>query len=379
MASIPKKRDSNKPIIIGIAAAIVIGIVVIAGLTTSWFGIQKKPSDTPKEDEPPDTWDIEPITINDQPLDPPFITDVQWSGQIAPFTGTITWEGVINSDGYFIYMSIYNPQAFYPLGEERIATITDTSQTSFGFNINEGGPHYFYMTSYRMVGEVVKTSIFSNVIFIEPVNGLLPAAPTGLTSTIIQSPIMNPGKNLVMTWNAANGNGNPILKYNIYNGTTYFGGIDVGVMPPESYTYTFGLWPTFWEFSVRAVTITGEGPAATLPRFKYDNLANVYYLPDPPTNLIPSAKSGPSQDAGGIYFTFTLSWTAPAYNGGSPITQYKIYKNTSTPALYVLKATSTTTQITLKQNEQFQVEYYVSAVNSVGESVVSTSKVVMSP
>ena len=67
-----------------------------------------------------------------------------------------------------------------------------------------------------------------------------------------------------------------------------------------------------------------------------------------------------------------LSWNAPSNNGGSPITNYKIYKSTSsgTESLFATFGNVTSFNDTSVTNGQTYF-YKVSAVNSVGESTQS--------
>ena len=108
-------------------------------------------------------------------------------------------------------------------------------------------------------------------------------------------------------------------------------------------------------------TSTGDDLYMTL-------LLHVYTTsPGAPTGLTPTA--GDSQ--------ISLSWTAPASNGGSPITGYNIYRSTtsgtegSTPVTTVDPATTTYDDIGLTNGQQYF--YTVSAVNSVGTSSASTA------
>src|SRR4029079_16211771 len=95
-------------------------------------------------------------------------------------------------------------------------------------------------------------------------------------------------------------------------------------------------------------TATTSGPAPTAP--------------DAPTALT----------ATGTDTQVALSWTAPASNGGSAITGYKIYRSTTTGAETFLKSVGVVTSSNDTAVTNGTTYYYkVSAVNSVGESVMS--------
>ena len=66
---------------------------------------------------------------------------------------------------------------------------------------------------------------------------------------------------------------------------------------------------TTYTFRVAAINIVGTGPLSIV-----SNPVTPRTVPDAPTS--PSATAGPSQA--------TVNWTAPAFNGGSPITGYSV-------------------------------------------------------
>src|SRR5437899_3954696 len=89
--------------------------------------------------------------------------------------------------------------------------------------------------------------------------------------------------------------------------------------------------------------------------------------PQPPTGLTATAVS-PSQ--------INLSWTAPANNGGSQITGYKIERSVSGGAFSVLVANTGSTATTysntgLATNTSYT--YRVSAINGIGTSSPSST------
>ena len=93
-----------------------------------------------------------------------------------------------------------------------------------------------------------------------------------------------------------------------------------------------------------------------------DLIAIAPIAPDAPTNLI--ATPGDAQ--------VVLVWTAPAYDGGSVITAYKVYRGISSGGeslLVVLGNVLTYTDAGLTNGQTYY--YKVSAVNSVGESVLT--------
>lgn len=90
---------------------------------------------------------------------------------------------------------------------------------------------------------------------------------------------------------------------------------------------------------------------------------NVPSAPDAPVNL--SAVSGSSQ----IY----LAWESPAFTGGSPITNYKVYRGTvSGGEVFSGNAGATLSYVDSGLNNGTTYYYKVSAVNTVGEGSLSS-------
>ena len=87
-------------------------------------------------------------------------------------------------------------------------------------------------------------------------------------------------------------------------------------------------------------------------------------VPGAPTSLSVSQSSG----------TTTLNWIAPASNGGSAITEYNIYRGTSSGTETLLTSVSSTTLSYKDTTVVAGTTYYytVAAVNSVGTSAMSS-------
>lgn len=173
----------------------------------------------------------------------------------------------------------------------------------------------------------------------------LPSAPLALTAT--------PGdRQVALAWSApADDGGGAISAYRVFrNGalvhTTPNGAtrtfVDTGRTNGVQYGYT-----------VRAVNAAGPGAASTTAS------ATPLGLPGAPTGLAATATSG----------EVALSWTAPAVDGGTPVTGYRLYRDgAALPA--TLGATDTGFVDDDVVNGQ-QYRYQVAARNIVGEGARS--------
>lgn len=125
--------------------------------------------------------------------------------------------------------------------------------------------------------------------------------------------------------------------------------------PALSYTETSVVAGKTYSFKISAVNIVGEGNLSS----SIEIIAA--YLPStPPTPTYVSADSSPQ---------ITIQWGAPAYDGGSPIVNYRVYMDNlfvGQTAGGVLTYTKNT-GLTVGNTYTFKV----SAVNAIGESSLS--------
>jgi fibronectin type 3 domain-containing protein len=212
----------------------------------------------------------------------------------------LTWFTPTDNGGsaitnYIIYRGEVSGGETFLTDIGNITYFNDTSVT--------GGVTYFYQVkAVNIVGE----GPFSNEASAHPVSE--PSAPTGLTATSGDSFIW-------LTWNAPTSDGGfPITNYKIYRGTISNGEILLAVIGNVTYyddmNVTNGI--TYY-YKVSAFNIIGESPLST------EINATPGYIPSAPTDLTATAGSNY------VYVT----WNAPASDGGNPITNYRIYKGTT--------------------------------------------------
>src|SRR6266550_2109187 len=141
-----------------------------------------------------------------------------------------------------------------------------------------------------------------------------PSAPQNLAATGGHAQV-------TLTWQTpASDGGSPITNYKIYRGgapSTETLLTTVGAV--TSYTDTAVTNGVTYYYQVSAVNNAGEGPKS--------NEASATPNAPPPPPSPPSAPQNLVATAGNAQVG--LTWQAPASNGGSPITNYRIYRGTS--------------------------------------------------
>src|SRR5436309_8078886 len=180
-----------------------------------------------------------------------------------------------------------------------------------------------------------------------------PSAPQNLAAT-------GGNAQVTLTWQApASDGGSPITNYKIYRG---------GAPSTETLLTTVGNVLTYTDsavtngvtyyYQVSAVNSPGEGAKS--------NEASATPNQTPPPPSPPSAPTNLA--ATGSNAQVTLTWQAPGSNGGSPITNYRIYRGTSSNG-ETLKATIGNVLTYSDTSVTNGVTYYyqVSAMNGAGE------------
>src|SRR5207245_2437165 len=136
----------------------------------------------------------------------------------------------------------------------------------------------------------------------------MPSAPQNLQATAGTG-------NVTLSWQApSNNGGSPITNYKIYRSSSSgTEGLLVTIGNLTSYTNTGLASGHTYFYKVTAVNGIGTSPQSN------EASATTLTMPSAPQNLQATAGAG----------NVTLSWQAPSSNGGSPITNYKIYRSSS--------------------------------------------------
>jgi parallel beta-helix repeat protein len=155
-------------------------------------------------------------------------------------------------------------------------------------------------------------------------------------------------------WNG----GSSITNYRIYRGTTSGGETFIAEVPEILfYIDSNVVVGNSYYYKVSAVNVQGEGPLS--------NEANAVYnsVPSEPRNLAVVEEDS----------SVSLTWNAPTIDGGTPITNYLVYRNRTSDGEVVIFDAKTNLSLTDSSAENgVEYEYSVSAKNAVGEGPKSS-------
>ncbi len=232
----------------------------------------------------------------------------------------------------------FNPASCLP-GCSSVLTLDTTSNTP-------GGSHQITLSA--TAGSLVRTTNFTLTVNTQTV----PDAPTNLSA--------NPGAmQISLTWQApAFTGGSPITGYSIYRSTTSGGesAPAIGTSGVTSFTDS-GLTPgVTYYYKVSAENAVGVG-----------GMSNEAF--SVPLASAPSAPQNLSAAPGG---QISITWQAPASDGGSTVINYNVYRSTSSGTeTFYANAGNQLSYSDSSVSVGTTYYYKVSAVNSSGESVLS--------
>jgi len=261
---------------------------------------------------------------------------------------TLMWQAPINNGGsvitnYKIYRGTSAGAESYLLTIGNVLTYTNT-------NLTNGQSYYYKVSAVNGVGEGPLSSEVSATPATKP------SIPQNL-QTVIGNHTIN------LTWQAPSSNGGfSIINYRIYKGT--FSG-------NESLLTTIGNVLTYsdtnltngrrYYYRISALNEIGEG------NLSIEVHATPATKPHVPQNLLILVKNG----------KLILSWQ-PSDNGGDSISNYKIYRGTSSGNETYFVTISNLTRFTDTNLVNGQPYYYrISAVNALGEGPWSAEVVAM--
>jgi fibronectin type 3 domain-containing protein len=265
----------------------------------------------------------------------------------APGNGSVTlgWSapgsnGGAAVSGYDVYRGSSSGSETLLAMLGNVTVWTDTAAAN-------GATYYYKLSAVNSVGEGSK----SNELNASPsAPATVPGAPTLNTAAAGNATV-------TLGWSAPSNNGGAtITSYKVYRGTssgnetflTTLGNV-------TSYTDTGLTNGSTYYYKVTAVNSVGEGAKSNEMNATPAAAATV-----PGTPTLNSATPGNA--------SVVLGWSAPASNGGSAVTGYKVYRGTSSGNETFLTTLGNVTSYTDSGVTNGSTYYYkVSALNSVGE------------
>ena len=299
--------------------------------------------------EGPWHWEIHPMTgwkLSAPPTPPSAPRNLAATGGNAQVT--LNWQAPASDGGSPVTnYRIYRGAA---PGTKTLLTTVGAVLTYTDGAVTNGLTYYYQVSAVNGPGEGAKSNEASATPNPPPPPPSPPSAPTNLVAT-------GGNAQVALTWQApASIGGSQITNYRVYRGTTSGGKTllaTLGVV--TSYTDTSVTNGVTYYYQVSAVNSVGEGPRSN------------------EATATPSAPAAPPTAPQGLVATggvgtVTLVWSPPSNNGGSPVTNYRIYRGTSSNGETLLTTIGNVlTYIDTAVTNGVTYYYQVSAVNSAGE------------
>ena len=230
---------------------------------------------------------------------------------------------------------------------------TNTNTTTYSHTgLSAGTTRHYRVSAINSVGTGAASTTATTV----------PGAPTGLTATASGS------NRIDLDWTEPADDGDAsITGYKIEvssnGGTSWADLVANTTTNTTTYSHTGLSAATTRHYRVSAINSAGTGAASSTANATTEDAAA-------PT--VPGAPTGLSATASGSS-TIDLSWTAPADNGGTAITGYRIEVSSSGTSSWsdLVANTNTTTTYSHTGVSAGTTHYRVSAINSVGTGTAS--------
>lgn len=261
---------------------------------------------------------------------------------------TVNWTGSSSTGGTGLTITGYTVSGYNATTSSAQGSCTTGGATScIVSGLTNGDSYTFTVTATNSAALTSASSASSPAV----VPSTTPGAPTSLSTAL-----GNGSVTVYFSPPASNG-GSAITGYTV---TSTSGGSCSTTGPSGSSCTIGGLsGGTSYTFTVTASNIDGAGPGATIS-------ATAIAVPGAPTSLSATGPDNTDQA--------TVSWAAPASNGGASITSYLVqysYTNAAPWTTYNTSSTSTSYTLNLSNNNNFYVQ--VAAVNAAGTGPWSAS------
>ena len=281
-----------------------------------------------------------PITVPD----PPTLTAASPGNATVSLTWTPPGSNGSNAiTGYKVYRSTTS-------GTETLLTTIGTVTSFTDTGLTNGNAYYYKVSAVNAAGE----SSLSNE---------LRAGPATVPSAAILDSATAGTASVALAWSKpASSGGSSITGYRIYRSSTSGAETLLTTLASTATTYTDSGLASGSTYYYKVAAVNAKGTGALSNEKSAITAAATITVPDTPA--LTSASPGNA--------TVSLTWTAPGSNGRSSITNYRIYRATSSGAETLLTTIGNVSSFTDTGLTNGNAYYYkISAVNAVGESGLS--------
>jgi hypothetical protein len=275
----------------------------------------------------------------------------------APGGATVTWTAPTEGGA----PTTYKVTPYVGTTAKTPVSVSGSQTSATVSGLAAGTSYTFVVTGINTTGEGPASSASNSVV---PTALSVPGAPTAVAATVS-------GTTATIKWSEpANNGGVALTSYTI---TTKAGGIAQGTRvvsgsPPATQTTVSGLnVGTSYTFTVKATNSVGTGAESTP--------SNAVTPSAPMAPGAPSAVTATGKSSGAV-----LGWTAPASDGGSPITGYRVtsYLGTVAQASTTFSSIATTATVNGLTNGA-SYTFKVAAINAVGTGAESAASAAVTP
>ena len=281
----------------------------------------------------------------------------------------VSWTAPTNSGsaitGYQVQVST-SASGTYSNATGCTSNTTSTATTCTATGLTNGTAYYFKIAAINAAGTATASAASSGVV------------PYGIPATA-SAPTGTAGNTqVVVSWVAPSTNGSAITGYQVQVSTGASGSYSNATGCTSNTTSTATTCPatsltngTAYYFKVAAINAAGTATASSA-----SSSITPYTVPGSPTSA--SGTTGNTQ--------VSLSWSAPASNGGSAITGYQVQVATSAAGSYsnatgcTSNTTSTATTCTATGLTNGTAYYFkIAAINAAGTGSPSTASSAVTP
>ena len=254
---------------------------------------------------------------------------------------TVTWTAPASDGGSAV--TGYRVTTYVGLVAEAVTTVGNVTTDVVG-GLTDGDTYSFTVTAINGVG-LGPTTDFSNTV----TPATLPGAPSGLSAAAGNA-------DATVTWTApASDGGSAVTGYTVVarDSTTPAGGGETcsWTAGPLTCTLTGLTNGDTYSFTVRAANSVGLGPSSP-----DSNTVTPATVPGAPSGL---SATGGDADA-------TVTWAAPASDGGSAVTGYRVTTYVGLVAEAVTTVGNVTTDVVGGLTDGDTYSFTVTAINAVG-------------